>query len=118
LIPVYSSRLPALHLAPLSIIYTPLALSIPTFPKPLPLLSLLSFRVSIDVNAVQKTRLLSPHNCYCCREMDYLVKDCLYRLDIQQLIVEQKKKLIKDLIALKDMIMTEGIEPLSKEDFA
>ena len=46
------------------------------------------------------------------------MKDCLYRLDIQQLIVEQKKKLIKDLIALKDMIMTEGIEPLSKEDFA
>ena len=42
----------------------------------------------------------------------------IYRLDVQRLTVEQREKLIKDLIALKDIVEEEEVCPVPEEDFA
>ena len=57
------------------------------------------------------------HNCYCYEEAGHLIKDCLHHLNIRQLMVKQREELIKDLMALKDAIITEETKPLLEEDF-
>jgi len=63
----------------------------------------------MDVDAVRKTRSLPLRGCYQCREANYLVKDCLYCLDVQRLTAEQKEELIEDLMALKDAVEKEEV---------
>jgi len=58
----------------------------------------------MDIDAVRKMRSLPLQGYYCCREANYLVKDCLHYLDIQRLIAEQREELIEDLMALKDVV--------------
>jgi len=45
-----------------------------------------------------------------------LVRDCLHHLDMRQLITEQWKELIEDLLALRDSVSKKE-EPLVEEDF-
>jgi len=72
----------------------------------------------MDIDAVQKTRSLPPQGCYCCGEANHLVKDCPHRLDIRRLTAEQRKKLIEDLMALKDAVEEEEVCSAPEEDFA
>jgi len=71
----------------------------------------------MDVDAVRKTRSLSPQGCYQCGEASHLVKDCPYRLDVQKLTVEQWEELIEDLMALKDTVEEEEVGSAPEEDF-
>ena len=51
--------------------------------------------------------------------MNHLVQDCPHHMDICQLTAEQWEELIKDLLALKDVVPIEESCPLEKEeDFA
>ena len=86
----------------------------PAFPRSPPQ----SLRVFINVNVIQRTRLLLLYNCYHCRETSYFIKDCIYCLNIQQLMAEQREELIEDLMAFKNIVVAEELEPLVKEDFA
>jgi len=72
----------------------------------------------MDVDTVQKTRSLSPQDCYHCGETNYLVKDCPHRLDVRRLTAEQREKLIEDLMALKDVVEEEEVCSAPEEDFA
>jgi len=45
------------------------------------------------------------------------VKDCPYRLDIQRLTMEQRKELIEDLMALKDVVEEEEVCSAPEEGF-
>ena len=67
----------------------------------------------MDVDIVQKTHSLPPQGCYWCREANYLVKDCSYRLDIRKLIIEQQE----ELIALKDAVEEKEVGSTPEEDF-
>jgi len=49
--------------------------------------------------------------------MNHLVQDCPHCMDIHQLILEQWEKLIKDLLALKDVVPTKESCSPEKEDF-
>jgi len=71
----------------------------------------------MDVDAVRKARSLPPQGCYQCREANYLVRDCPYHLDVQKLTVEQREELIEDLMALKDVVEEEEVDPSPEEDF-
>ena len=71
----------------------------------------------MDVDIVQKTHSLPPQGCYWCREANYLVKDCSYRLDIRKLIIEQQEELIEELIALKDAVEEKEVGSTPEEDF-
>ena len=46
------------------------------------------------------------------------MKDCPYCLDVQRLTVEQREKLIEDLMALKDAVKEEEVCSNLEEDFA
>jgi len=46
------------------------------------------------------------------------VKNCPHHLDVWRLTTEQKKKLIKDLMALKDAVEKEEVCLAQKEGFA
>ena len=80
-----------------------------TLKPPLPTLSI---GVLIDVDATRKTRSLSPWGYYQCGDMNHLVQDCSYYIDICQLTLEQWEELIEDLLPLKDVVL------LEEEDFA
>jgi len=45
------------------------------------------------------------------------VKDCLYRLDVWRLTVEQREELIEDLMALKDAVEEEEVFSAPEEGF-
>jgi len=45
------------------------------------------------------------------------VKDCPYRLDIQRLTMEQRKELIEDLMALKDVVEEKEVCSAPEEGF-
>jgi len=85
---------------------------------PLPLYSpsLILF-IAMDVNTTWKLCPTPPKGCYRYRDTNYLVKDYLHWMDIRLLIAEQWKELIKDLLALKDIVSKEE-DPLAEEDFA
>ena len=90
----------------------PSVLPRPPLPLPAP-----SSGISMDVDAVQKTRSLLLRGCYQCREANHLMKDCSHRLDIQRLTAEQREELIEDLIALKDAVEEEEVCSAPKEGF-
>ena len=71
----------------------------------------------MDVDAVWKARSLPPRGCYQCGEANHLVRDCPHRLDVQKLTVEQREELIEDLMALKDAVEEEKVDPFPEEDF-
>jgi len=71
----------------------------------------------MDIDAVWKARSLPPQGCYWCREANHLVRDCPHRLDVWKLTVEQQEELIKDLMALKDAVEEEEVDPSPEEDF-
>ena len=71
----------------------------------------------MDVDTVRKTRPAPSRGCYRCREPNYLVKDCPYRLDVRRLTAEQREELIKDLMALKDAAVEEEVGSSLEEDF-
>ena len=50
--------------------------------------------------------------------MNHVVQDCPHRMDVRQLTMEQRKELIEDLLALKDIVPVEESGPLEEEDFA
>jgi len=84
-------------------------------PRPTP--PVLSRGILMDVDAVQKACSLPPRGCYRCGEANHLVRDCPHCLDVQKLTVEQWEELIKDLMALKDAVEEEEVDPSPEEDF-
>jgi len=71
----------------------------------------------MDVDAVRKALSLPPRGCYQCREANHLVRDCPYHLDVWKLTVKQQEELIEDLMALKDAVEEEEVDPSPEEDF-
>ena len=61
--------------------------------------------------------LPTPWGCYQCGETNHLVKDCSHHLDIQKLTMEQWEELIKDLMALKDVVEEEEVGSTLEENF-
>ena len=73
----------------------------------------------MDVNTTRKTKSQPPRGCYQCGDANHLVQDCPHHMDVRQLTAEQRKELIEDLLALKDVVPTEESCPLEEEeDFA
>jgi len=106
-----SARSPLLSVARLSLTPPPLVT-----PKPPP--TTLSMGVPMDVNIARKARFLSPRGCYQCRDANHIVRDCPHRLDVHQLTMEQREKLIEELLALKDAVPIEESCPPEEENFA
>jgi len=71
----------------------------------------------MDVDVVQKAHSLPPRGYYRCGEANHLVRDCPHRLDVWKLTVEQREELIEDLIALKDAMEEEEVDPSPEKDF-
>jgi len=74
--------------------------------------------VPMDVDVARKARSLPPREYYKCGNINHVVRDCPYHLDICQLTTEQREELIEDLLALKDAVPIEESCPLEEEDFA
>jgi len=72
----------------------------------------------MDIDIVWKTRSLPLCGCYWYGGANHLVKDCPYCLDVWRLTTEQRKELIKDLMALKDAVEKEKVCSTLEEDFA
>ena len=72
----------------------------------------------MNVDIVQKTRSLPLHGYYQCGEANHIVKDCPYCLDVWKLTAEQRKELIEDLMALKDVVEEEKVCSTPEKDFA
>jgi len=100
---------------PLSTFHLSLFTLPPILPRPAPPVP--SRGIPMDVDAVQKARSLSLRGYYRCGEANYLVRDCPHRLDVRKLTVEQREELIKDLMALKDAVEEEEVNPSPEEDF-
>jgi len=73
--------------------------------------------VPMDVDVIRKARSLPLRGCYQCGDVNYVVRDCLHRLDVCQLTTEQQEELIKDLLALKDAVPIKESCPPEEEDF-
>jgi len=71
----------------------------------------------MDIDAVRKACSLPPQGCYQCGEANHLVRDCPHHLDVWKLTVEQQEELIEDLMALKDAMEEEEVNPSPEEDF-
>jgi len=93
------------------------SLDVPPSVPPRPAPPVPSGGVPIDVDTIRKTRPASLRGCYRCREPNHLVKDCPHRVDVRRLTAEQRKELIKDLIALKDAVAEEEVGSSLEEDF-
>jgi len=101
----------------MSVVRLPPALPLPVTPKPP--LPAPSMGVPINVDATRKTRSLPPQECYQCGDVNHLVQDCSYHIDVHQLTSEQQEELFEDLLALKDAVPIEESCPLEEEeDFA
>ena len=84
---------------------------------PRPALPVPSRGIPMDMDTIRKTRPTPPRGCYRCGKPNHLVKDCPHCLDIWRLTVEQRKELIKDLMALKDTVAEEEVGSSLEEDF-
>ena len=84
------------------------------FIKSTPVPSALS--MAMDVDIAWKIWQLSLKGCHYCGDTNYLVRDFPHYLDIRQLMIEQWKELIEDLLALKDSVSKEENSPV-EEDF-
>jgi len=82
---------------------------------PKPPLPTPSMGVPMDVDATRKTRSLPSWGYYQCRNMNHLVRDCPYYMDVYQLTSKQRKELIEDLLVLKDAVPLEESCPLEEE---
>jgi len=101
--------------APLSMFHLSLSTLPPVLPRPAPPVP--SRGIPMDVDAVRKARSLPLRGCYRYGEANHLVRDCPYCLDIRKLTVEKREELIKDLMALKDAVEEEEVDPSPEEDF-
>ena len=73
----------------------------------------------MDVDTTRKTRSLPLRGYYRCGDANHLVRDCSHHMDVRQLTAEQQEELIKDLLALKDVVpIEESCPPEEEEDFA
>jgi len=72
----------------------------------------------MDMDIARKARSLPLRGCYQCGDMNHVVRDCPHRLNVHQLTTEQQEELIKDLLALKDVVPIEKPCPPEEEDFA
>ena len=72
----------------------------------------------MDVDATRKARFLPLQGCYQCGDVNHVVQDCPYHMDVHQLTTEQWEELIEDLLALQDVVPMEESCPLEEEDFA
>jgi len=100
---------------PLSTFRLPPSAPPPVPPRPAPPIP--SGGIPMDVDAVQKVRSLPLRGCYRCGEANHLVRDCPHCLDVRKLTVEQQEELIEDLMALKDAVEEEEVDPSPEEDF-
>ena len=107
------------HLPLLLVIYSSLPVAhLLLAPTPLPLCSPPPTpSMAIDINTTWKLYLVSLKGYYRCKDINHLVKDCFYQMDIRLLMAEQQEELIEDLLALKDVVSKEE-NPLVEEDFA
>jgi len=71
----------------------------------------------MDIDMVWKMCSLPSRGYYQCGEANYLVKNCFYCLDVRRLTVEQRKELIEDLMALKDVVEKEKGYSAPEENF-
>jgi len=71
----------------------------------------------MDIDAVWKACSLPLRGYYRCGEVNYLVRDCPHCLDVRKLTVEQQEELIEDLMALKDAVEEEEVDPSPEEYF-
>ena len=71
----------------------------------------------MDVDATRKTRFLPLRRCYQCRDVNHVVRDCPYCMDVCQLTTEQREELIEDLLALKDAVLVEEFGTPEEKDF-
>jgi len=115
-----STTTPPTHSAPprsipLSMFCLPQSTPPPVPPRPAPPVP--SRGIPMDVDTVWKMCPVPPRGCYRCGEPNHLVKDCPHRLDIRRLTIEQWKELIKDLMALKDIVEEEEVGSAPEEDF-
>jgi len=94
--PVPAHPLPLLVVCPL-----PIPASSPPV-RPAPAAPVLLMATNVDVT--RKVQQLPLKDCYCYRDINHLVRDCSYCLDMKQLTTEQQEELIEDLLALKDSI--------------
>jgi len=74
--------------------------------------------VPMNVDVTEKVRFLPPQECYRYRDANHLVQDYPHHIDVCQLTSEQQEKLIEDLLALKDAVLSEESCPPEEEDFA
>jgi len=74
--------------------------------------------IPIDVDIARKARSLPLRGCYRCRDVNHVVRDCPYCIDIHQLTTEQQEELIEDLLALKNAVPMKESCSLKEEDFA
>ena len=70
----------------------------------------------MDIDATQTARLLPPRGCYRCGDVNHLVRDCPHHMDVCQLTSEQQEELIKDLLALEDVVPIEESCLLEEEE--
>ena len=101
--------------APLSTFRLPPTTPPPVPPRPAPPVP--SGGIPMDVDVVRKARSLPPRGCYRCGEANHLVRDCPHRLDVRKLTVEQREELIENLMALKDAVEEEEVDPSPEKDF-
>jgi len=100
---------------PLSMLRLPQSALSPVPPRPA--LPVPSRGIPMDMDTIQKTRPTPLRGCYRCGKPNHLVKDCPHCLDIWRLTMEQRKELIKDLMALKDTVAEEEVGSSLEEDF-
>ena len=100
---------------PLSMLCLPQSAPPPVPPRPA--LPVPSGGIPMDMDTIRKTRPTPLRGCYRCGKPNHLVKDCPHCLDIWRLTMEQRKELIKDLMALKDTVAEEEVGSSLEEDF-
>ena len=100
---------------PLSLARLPLVPPLSAAPKPLPPTP--SMEVPMNIDATRKARSLPLQECYWCGDVNYLVQDCSYHMNVCQLTSEQQEELIEDLLVLKDAVPLEGSCFLKEENF-